>query len=569
MDYTIQKGDTLSKIATNNKTDIQSLLKLNPLIKDPNKIFAGQTIKLAGNTQGASSSILGSSKSSSGVTTSDPVTNQQNQSQQQSAQDLIDMDAEIAKLTKEKQLQDLKTSLSGGQTAPTPPNFENLYESLRTSQGVADLETQLNTAKQEQTKLQNDLLTAQHGEEGMGRPLEIVTGRKSKLAEQTNERLNTLTGVINSITDQLNTKNNYISTVMSLTQQDYQTASQQYNDNFSRNYQLFSALQTQQEKELTVANTQVKTLIDLHKDYPTAFQNPTQSDLANWNNLEMKAGLPQGFIQGIISITPKTDISHWVNGKDGNIYAFGTDKTTGQPVLLKTFKGLGINTSSLDTALKQGRLAIQSSTLRNQDYLAANRWMNFSGLKGDKTMAAFSGAAPLLSRIQAGIETIQKSGMNPVVAQDLLDSTTQLNRGGGQITEANVALLTQGQSFPDRSKILWNKLQGSGGVISEQDAKELVDLSKKTYSLYQKNYQDRRSLYEKSYKNTGLPNYLFPPDVSQAGVVGNVSNEDTTQLQNTINSLNTELGSEYSGDVGQMSLDQLQQLMEEGLVPNQ
>lgn len=43
--YTVQRGDTVSKIAGTYNVDAQALLDLNG-ITDPNKLFAGQTIEL-------------------------------------------------------------------------------------------------------------------------------------------------------------------------------------------------------------------------------------------------------------------------------------------------------------------------------------------------------------------------------------------------------------------------------------------------------------------------------------------------------------------------------------------
>lgn len=48
MAYTIQNGDTLSKIATANKTTVADLMKSNPTIKDANKISAGASLNLPG-----------------------------------------------------------------------------------------------------------------------------------------------------------------------------------------------------------------------------------------------------------------------------------------------------------------------------------------------------------------------------------------------------------------------------------------------------------------------------------------------------------------------------------------
>lgn len=44
--YTVQKGDTLRKIASWTFTTVDALLEVNPQIKNPNKIYVGQVINL-------------------------------------------------------------------------------------------------------------------------------------------------------------------------------------------------------------------------------------------------------------------------------------------------------------------------------------------------------------------------------------------------------------------------------------------------------------------------------------------------------------------------------------------
>ena len=48
-DYKIKKGDNLTKIAKANGTTVQALLKANPNIKNPNLIYAGETLKIPTN----------------------------------------------------------------------------------------------------------------------------------------------------------------------------------------------------------------------------------------------------------------------------------------------------------------------------------------------------------------------------------------------------------------------------------------------------------------------------------------------------------------------------------------
>ena len=46
MEYTIQRGDTLTRIASDHDTTVSSLLRLNPQIENPNQIQAGQVLRM-------------------------------------------------------------------------------------------------------------------------------------------------------------------------------------------------------------------------------------------------------------------------------------------------------------------------------------------------------------------------------------------------------------------------------------------------------------------------------------------------------------------------------------------
>ncbi len=46
IEYKIKRGDTLSAIAKNFGTTIKQIMEDNPFIKDPNKIYAGDVIKI-------------------------------------------------------------------------------------------------------------------------------------------------------------------------------------------------------------------------------------------------------------------------------------------------------------------------------------------------------------------------------------------------------------------------------------------------------------------------------------------------------------------------------------------
>ena len=57
MAYTVQKGDTLSKIAKQNNTTVDELVRLNN-IRNPNLIRTGQTLNLGSGSTDAGVMIL-------------------------------------------------------------------------------------------------------------------------------------------------------------------------------------------------------------------------------------------------------------------------------------------------------------------------------------------------------------------------------------------------------------------------------------------------------------------------------------------------------------------------------
>lgn len=58
VNYTVKKGDTLSAIAKKYNTTVDVIMSVNPDIKDPNKIYVGQVIKIPVTTQQTSTSAV-------------------------------------------------------------------------------------------------------------------------------------------------------------------------------------------------------------------------------------------------------------------------------------------------------------------------------------------------------------------------------------------------------------------------------------------------------------------------------------------------------------------------------
>jgi hypothetical protein len=102
--YTIQYGDTLSGIASKTGKSVQELMRLNPSITDPNKIYAGRSLSLGSSTPAPASTPAPTSNNSkqtiaqvAKVTvptyTEDPTTTQIGKSYKSQATDTVNEEA--------------------------------------------------------------------------------------------------------------------------------------------------------------------------------------------------------------------------------------------------------------------------------------------------------------------------------------------------------------------------------------------------------------------------------------------------------------------------------------------
>ncbi len=144
---------------------------------------------------------------------------------------------------------------------------------------------------------------------------------------------------------------------------------------------------------------------------------------------------------------------------------------------------------------------------------ATKNWIELPGYK------LVSQGAPYLSRIESAA---QHPGS--ISDQELLDSVTKLNNAGGQVTEAQVAIVLKGASLRDKAQIWANQL-GTGGVLSDDQRKQLIDVAHAVYKGYQKMYQPVYDDAIRKLKAQGIPEaYWNIPDLNKlsnaAGIAG-------------------------------------------------
>lgn len=140
-------------------------------------------------------------------------------------------------------------------------------------------------------------------------------------------------------------------------------------------------------------------------------------------------------------------------------------------------------------------------------------------------------AYQLVSGGQVYLQRIAAAQQNPgsISDQDLLDSLTQLNKGGGQVSDAQISLVTNGQSFSDWADTLLNKL-GNGGVLSDNQRQQISTIANNVYSNYLNLYQPIYQQATSQLSAAGIPQAFWTiPNLDALGASAGVGSSSGTQ----------------------------------------
>lgn len=207
----------------------------------------------------------------------------------------------------------------------------------------------------------------------------------------------------------------------------------------------------------------------------------------------------------------------------GKLVKLGEGETLYDPstgVVYKNPKTAAPGQGLLDASRSLG-MTRTTQLIESAKALEASRLIG-SQVRGDAAIQNFQKVAPIMSRLQASHEDIATNGINQSNAADLLDAITQINTGGKVITEGQISLTKDSQSYADEAQVLKQRINGSGGVIDPKIAEQATDLSSKIYALYQKQYQDHVKIYNqrlKSVNGQDLTAYSPLTDITQLPAV--------------------------------------------------
>ena len=333
MAYKIQSGDTLSAIALANKTDVATLQKLNPSIKDPNKIYVGASLELptatpptgAVTTPPVTTPVDLTGSSSSGIVgTSDTVQRQKEQEAMDKLSAETAKQKELAGLQQQKEIEALKTELRPTTPTPTKPDYLKTYDELRTSGGVQSLEDDMIAIKDEKRVLQDSLAAEKEKLTG-GISQGFYEGKLSEKQIEINDKLSALNRAEALAVDKLNLKNSYIDNIMKLTEKDYETASTEYNNEYAKNLQAQSLItsiknkyESAEERAADNAKASLTTMVNSLKDNDVTWSTVSPEMKAQVNKMELQAGIPLGITEMALTYKPDVKILSQTTGTDAS-----------------------------------------------------------------------------------------------------------------------------------------------------------------------------------------------------------------------------------------------------------
>ena len=329
------------------------------------------------------------------------------------------IDEETAYYTSIKNLQDLKESLGIDETeAPTPPNLEAAYSTLRSQYGVDAIETQLNDLNKLIRDKEASLRQGLYTQEGRLAPMELIGTRQRELMRQGQEELDALNREKAVLVEEYNTKQNLINNLMTLKKTDYATTKDAYDTAFTQNLQLQQLLATTQNAAQDNARANLTILANLVKDAETATGELPSTFKLQLNKLEMQTGIPVGTIEYFSKAKPDAElIAHGTaTDADGKqfVYMMYKDPKTG------AIKTSNVYTGGVGSTTRGGTFKFTSSQtskllslgLTNEEIKALASDISNQGVE-----TALSG--------QTGLTTAQKNGIKNILAGTKMSTTME------------------------------------------------------------------------------------------------------------------------------------------------
>ena len=227
-------------------------------------------------------------------------------------------DAELARLAKQKEINDYKTAIGIPEDTTKTPDSVADYTALRTQYGVDGLTSQLSDVDAQITDLTSSYKSTSSGLEGQGRGIisGLITGQQAKLEEQYQNALQTLEMKKANIQTQISNATSVISTIMGLKQTDYTNAKTDYNTQFSQQLQLANALKSEADDAKKDANANLN--IVLNSVSGTSWDDMDASTQVSLQKLALQSGMDEEVLKALVNSPSISEVLTTSEGYDAD-----------------------------------------------------------------------------------------------------------------------------------------------------------------------------------------------------------------------------------------------------------
>lgn len=220
-------------------------------------------------------------------------------------------------------------------------------------------------------------------------------------------------------------------------------------------------------------NTSI-TMSDINSTLKTISENAPSKDYLQYQNDTQKKGLVP------------LNYSDWKDAQDKKASALKSSDAYNSAYASAKGKAAGEAAGSGTTYDENGNV-IQTGNMSALDIGRYNRAATAATktFKDSMVFKASQNAAFYLSKIKSAVE-----GTGSIGDQEILDSISQFNTGGGRVTESQVNLILNGKSLSDSVNAWSNKIK-NGGILSDSQRQQALKLAQATAESFAGNYKQK------------------------------------------------------------------------------
>jgi len=204
--------------------------------------------------------------------------------------------------------EEVSTMFTGDNTAPILPNFQELQRKLLASAKVPDKMQSLDTLSAQEQLLRDQVDAEIETIQDRGGLRAKNALRINEVERVANNRLKTILRQKQILNNEINTSNTIIRSIMDAAKYDYETASDKYNSEVNKKFQMYNLARgirndrlsdIDREREFSRANLEV--MYNNIADGTINYDELNESAKLKIQQLEMKAGMPASLLSGLVT----------------------------------------------------------------------------------------------------------------------------------------------------------------------------------------------------------------------------------------------------------------------------